>query len=77
MRNEFANLRFQRSQRGIVVWLVGDFVNQLAVNHIVVFINNDNRARRQAFQRAVCMDQGIHSGRYPHRRFAGILAHAG
>ncbi len=69
MRNEFANLRFQRSQRGIVVWLVGDFVNQLAVNHVVVFINNDNRARRQAFQRAISDTHAV--------GFAGILAHAG
>lgn len=39
-------LAFQRSQGRIVVRLFGDFVHQLAVNNLVIFINNDHRTRK-------------------------------
>ena len=47
-------LAFQRSQGRIVVRLFGDFVHQLAVNNLVIFINTDHRPRGQTGQRTGC-----------------------
>ncbi|VTM43629.1 Uncharacterised protein [Klebsiella quasipneumoniae] len=41
---------FQGGQRGVVVWLFGDFVHQLAVDDLIVFIDNDHGASGQASQ---------------------------
>ena len=42
---------FQGGQRGVVVRLFGDFVHQLAVDDLIVFIDNDHRTGSQASQR--------------------------
>ncbi len=36
---------FQGGQRGVVVRLFGDFVHQLAVDDLIVFIDYDHRTR--------------------------------
>ena len=47
------SLRFQYVQRSSVVWFVGDFIDQLAENNVIIFINNDHGTCGQAFQRAL------------------------
>ena len=44
------SLRFQYVQRSGVVWFVGDFIDQLAENNVIIFINNDHGTCGQAFQ---------------------------
>ena len=42
---------FQGGQRGVVVRLFGDFIHQLAVDDLIIFIDNDHGASGQASQR--------------------------
>lgn len=46
------SLRFQYVQRRCVVWFVGDFIDQLAEDDVVIFIDNNYGTCGQTFQRA-------------------------